>query len=136
MRAKSYLDKLRYLDLDIDSRIKEQDNLRNSLFGSKPLKEISVQEARTGKMDDTYVRLMEMSVEIDEKINQLVKLKQVVSRQIDELDDPISVLILRMRYINQESWVSIQKKINKSERQMYYLHGQALQLFGQKHNFV
>lgn len=60
------------------------------------------------------------------KLAQLV----VVEEAIDSLDSPAERLVMRLRYMEGRSWVSVCSLLQRegySERQVYRLHGFALQ---------
>ena len=70
--------------------------------------------------------LFEISETINNKIDELVELKQDISRRIDKLDDRVYVIILRERYINMLEFHQIANRLNQSERHITRMHGQAL----------
>ena len=127
-RVKEYLAQARYLDADINSRQQELDMTRKSLTSlqGQDLKQDVVQSSRTGHYDDKFNLLFEISEKINGKIDELVELKQDISRRIDKLDDRVHVIILRDRYINMFEFHQIANRLNQSERHITRMHGQAL----------
>ena len=101
-QVKEYLAQARYLDADINSRQQELDMTRKNLTSlqGQELKQDVVQSSRAGHYDDKFSLLFEISETINNKIDELVELKQDISRRIDKLDDRVHVIILRERYIN------------------------------------
>ena len=127
-QVKEYLAQARYLDADINSRQQELDMTRKNLTSlqGQELKQDVVQSSRAGHYDDKFSLLFEISETITEKIDELVKLKQDISRRIDKLDDRVYVIILRERYINMLEFHQIANRLNQSERHITRMHGQAL----------
>lgn len=63
---------------------------------------------------------------LTEKLAQLV----IVEQAIDSLDSPAERLVMRLRYMEGRSWASVCSLLQRegySERQVYRLHGFALQ---------
>ena len=63
---------------------------------------------------------------IAEKTDRLIALEAA----LDSLDSPVERLIMRLRYIEGRSWVSVcveLESLGYSERQVYYIHGKALE---------
>lgn len=53
-----------------------------------------------------------------------------IERAIQSLDDPAERLVMRLRYLEGRSWVNVCSKLQPEgycERQVYYIHGSALQ---------
>ena len=96
-----------------------------SLQGQE-LKQDVVQSSRAGHYDDKFSLLFEISETITNKIDELVELKQDISRRIDKIDDRVYVIILRERYINMLEFHQIANRLNQSERHITRMHGQAL----------
>src|SRR5699024_11910040 len=110
-QVKEYLEQASYLDADINSRQQELDMTRKNLTSlqGQELKQDVVQSSREGHYDDKFSLLFEISETINSKIDELVELKQDISRRIDKLDDRVYVIILRERYINMLEFHQIAK---------------------------
>lgn len=128
--AKDYLSQIRYINQEIESRIDERNQLRHSVMlktsTSKPDK---VQETGTMNFDDKYMKFIEVSEDINGKIDDLVELKMQVSNEIDLLDKPEHRIILRLRYVNLNTFEEVAVKTDYDIRQVHRLHGNALQDF-------
>lgn len=127
---KKYLNKIRHIDSDINSRQEELANFRRSIMiKTSTIKEQVVQEARTGAFDDRYMRLIELGEELNKKIDELVDEKVRVSNEIDMLDDRVSRVILREKYINLKTLEEITEILGYELRWTNRLHGKALEDF-------
>ena len=131
MTAKSYLNQIRIIDQDIQSRIEEKQRLYATLIGSPSITHDVVQSSKTDAYDERYMKIIEAGEEIDKRIDKLVDKKIEASNKIDELgeSDGISMLILRERYINLKSWEEIAEQMSYSIRHVNRLHGEALNKF-------
>lgn len=129
--AKDFLNRARHLDNDIQSKIRERETIKSSLFRSTHYKQDSVQESHQNKVDDTYVKLIELGKEIDKHIDELYSFRADLIRKIDKVPDGLCRAILRDYYINNLSWETVAELHNQSVRNVYNVHGEALKLFKQ-----
>lgn len=128
-RVKKYLNEIRYIDKNINYRQEQLENLKASFLGSPAYSKHKVQTSRTGRIDDRYVKYLELSDSINEQINELWDLKQKVDSEIERLDDRDEVLVLKYRYILNKQWKEIAALIACSERHVLKIHGNALLSF-------
>lgn len=136
MDARTYLDQVKYIDEEIQSRLEEQERLRASFVSSPEIKEDSVTSSPKGRYDDRYVKIIEYDDDINNKIDELYALKHRISNMIDEVDNRLYRLILRERYINLSSWEKIAEEFNYSDRQIARLHGEAMKKFRKAYNMA
>lgn len=130
---KEYLKRIEYINDDINSRLREKSELKRAMaVRTSAVTDVKVQESRTGRYDDKYMRYFEVAESIDERIDELVELKMKISNEIDLIDDPLYRLILRNRYINLLTFEDIASMLNKSIRYIYQVHGDALVDFKEK----
>lgn len=127
---KNYLNQIKYIDEDIRSRQEERLRLRSSLtIKTSTIKDSVVQETGNGMYDDKYMVLMEKSEEIKDKITELVDTKIRVSNEIDLLDDRLSRIILREKYLNLKTLEEIAVLLNYDISYIHKLHGKSLNQF-------
>ena len=130
INPKDYLSKIKRIDSDIRSRQNELDQLRQTIaLKTSTIKAEVIQETRQGAFDERYMKLIEQAEEINVKIDELVDEKIKVSNSIDLLDDRVSRIILREKYINLRSFEEITKILNYELRWTHKLHGKALEDF-------
>lgn len=128
--SKKYLSEIKYIHEDIQSRIEEKNLLRQSVeLKTTNYNSDKVQESGSGRFDDRYMKFLEVSDEINKKIDALIDLKVQVSNDIDRLANHEHRLILRLRYINLNSFENISVKMNYDIRHVHRLHGNALSAF-------
>ncbi|AYW50808.1 DUF1492 domain-containing protein [Tetragenococcus halophilus] len=136
MDARKYLEQVRHIDEEIQSRLEEQESLKASLVSSPQINEDSVTSSPKGHYDDKFVKIVEYSQDIDQKVDELFALKHEISSAIDEVDDQLYRLILRERYINIKNWEQIEDQLHYSHRQIIRLHGEALESFRKVYNMA
>jgi len=130
INPKDYLSKIKHIDSDIRSRQSELDQLRQTIaLKTSTIKAEVIQETRQGAFDERYMKLIEQAEEINVKIDELVDEKIKVSNSIDLLDDRVSRIILREKYINLKSFEEIAKVLGYEPRHITRLHGTALVQF-------
>mgnify|MGYP001940171862 FL=1 len=128
--AKTYLNQIRFTNQEIESRVSERNKLRQAItLKTSSFKEDKVQESGTTNFDDKYMKFLEVSEEINQKIDDLIDLKMKVSNEIDLLDKPEHRILLRLRYIDLNNFEEIAVKMHYDIRQVTRIHGDALQVF-------
>ena len=130
-KVKKYLSELRWMNQNINSRQRELDSIRRSFLKTSTIKDDKVQESG-GQYDDKYMLLLEISDEISAEVDLLVNKQRDVRQQIDQLDNALSVIVLRERYLNNQTWEEIAETTGQSVRNVHNLHGRALVEFGER----
>lgn len=100
MKAKELLSELQNLDMDIQSRIDEINELEAGLLSSPKWAEAKVKGGQTRKIDDVYAQLITMKDEIEKDTKTIIDRKLELSGMINRLSNPKHRTILRMTYIN------------------------------------
>lgn len=100
MKAKELLSELQNLDMDIQSRIDEINELEAGLLSSPKWSEVKVKGGQPRKIDDVYAQLITMKDAIEKDTNAIINRKIELGRMINKLANPKHRTILRMTYIN------------------------------------
>nr|DAP17302.1 MAG TPA: Protein of unknown function (DUF1492) [Caudoviricetes sp.] len=100
MKAKELLSELQNLDMDIQSRIDEINELEAGLLSSPKWSEVKVKGGQPRKIDDVYAQLITMKDAIEKDTNVIINRKLDLGRMINKLTNPKHRTILRMTYIN------------------------------------
>lgn len=100
MKAKELLSELQNLDMDIQSRIDEINELEVGLLSSPKWSEVKVKGGQPRKIDDVYAQLITMKDAIEKDTNVIINRKLDLGRMINKLTNPKHRTILRMTYIN------------------------------------
>ena len=100
MKAKELLSELQDLDMDIQSRIDEINELEAGLLSSPNWSEVKVKGGQPRKIDDVYAQLITMKDAIEQDTNAIINRKMEIGRIINKLTNPKHRTILRMTYIN------------------------------------
>ena len=125
-KAKELLSELQNLDMDIQSRINEINELEAGLLSSPKWTEVKVKSSQTKKVDDVYVQLIMMKDEIEKDTNVVINRKLELGRMINKLADPKHRTILRMTYINKGTADSICYDLKMSRTTYYRLKNEAI----------
>lgn len=100
MKAKELLSELQNLDMDIQSRIDEINELEAGLLSSPNWSEVKVKGGQPKKIDDVYAQLITMKDAIEQDTNAIINRKMEIGRILNKLTNPKHRTILRMTYIN------------------------------------
>ena len=130
MDPKEYLQQVQWLNLRINSQMKEREELMEMATSlSSPILGEKVTSSPTG--DAGFQKSLDKVWELDEKINEeidlLVNLRMQVHRVIGHLKNYNYQLVLRYLYINGYSIDEIAEKMNMTRRTINRWHKDALE---------
>ena len=125
-RATELLKELQNLDLDIQSRIDEINELEAGLLSSPKWTDVKVQSGKVRKIDDVYAQLIAMKDEREKDTKVIIERKLELSRLINKLPNPKHRTILRMTYINKGTADSICYDLKMSRTTYYRLKNEAI----------
>lgn len=74
-------------------------------------------------------KIWEYEQKIDAKINRLVDLRAAINAAIESMENPEERLLLKYRYLKNESWEDISYDLNVSYRTVHRIHASALNNF-------
>ena len=138
VKAKDYLQQLSRLNVIIRQKMKEQADLRNSYscIGSTDTSKERVSggaAAEDAGYTHTVDRLVDLEEEINREIDEYADLKHKIINQIQGLQEVQYIDLLHQRYVEELTFEEIAVNMTCSIRNVYNLHGQALQAFQQKY---
>ena len=125
-KAKELLKELQDLDMDIQSRIDEINELEAGLLSSPKWSNVKVQGGQTRKVDDVYTQLVVMKEAIEQDTKEVINRKLELGRMINRLKNPKYRAVLRMTYINKGTADSVCYDLNMSRTTYYRLKNEAV----------
>lgn len=144
MTAKEYLNQAYYLDRRAEMLIAKADKLRTSLYGRGVSYDGSrVKGGVSGDLSAVIDKVIEYERQADEVIETLVKKRLEIERVIAAVTDDVQREVLERRYLLYQPWetffdkrtgekiIGIDETMNYSVRQIYRIHGEALQVVSQ-----
>ena len=126
MKAKELLKELQDLDMDIQSRIDEINELEAGLLSSPKWTDVKVQGGQARKVDDVYTQLVTMKEAIEQDTKEVINRKLELGRMINKLKNPKSRSILRMTYITKMYVDDICDKMEISRTTFYTWRNMAI----------
>ena len=129
MNAKEYLSQALWLDQRIKSKLEQLDTLRAlAMKVGANLTEEKVSGGNNTKshMENTVAKIVDLEKEINEDIDRLMGIKAEIMEAISRVDDPISQIILELRYVNGKGWDEISMDLNYKDRSIFKIHSRAL----------
>lgn len=130
MTAKEYLQQIRKIDLLIQNKLEQAQELRSKLEvqGINFESDGSTSATRkVTKMNDLIVSVVTLEEEINQQIDLLINKKREVMELIDSLDNADEISLLYKRYFNYKKWEEIAVDMNYTYRGILKIHGRALQ---------
>lgn len=127
MSPKEYLMQIRYLDKEINTKLRLLDDLKAKAYsiGNLQAKE-KVQSSGGLNFSDWIDRLVDQEIEINKKINKLITLKILINNQIDNINNSLYRMILVNHYVLSISLLDIADGYNYSYSYVKKMHGLAL----------
>ena len=134
MQAKEFLNKIRYIDMMIDCKLEQINDLRDMLTSiGSPIGDKVQSSKDPDKFTDPVSKIIELEKEINEDIDNLVELKKIARNTIEQLENEVEKVILYKRYFENKSFEQISVEMGYSWRQIHRLHGNALKDFERCH---
>lgn len=129
MNTREYLSQLYRLNQIIDSNIAEVQRLR-LLCESIPTTDFSRERVSGGVHENKIAGLIgkavDLETEIQAEIDSYIDLEREVRDVINAHENITERLLLRLRYIEFNTWERIAEKMNYSTMQIWRIHGSAL----------
>lgn len=130
--VKDYLNKIRYIDNEIDAKEEIKARMRERLTTVKATqhREIDVQGGKRKTNEDRILDYIEYSEQVNELIDKLIDMKMTVVEEIENIDNGLYRTLLTERYINNKNWEVVAGILDYNERHTLRLHNDALREFG------
>lgn len=126
-KAKELLKELQDMDMDIQSRIDEINELEAGLLSSPKWTDVKVQGGQARKVDDVYTQLVVMKEAIEQDTKEVINRKLELGRMINKLKNPKSRSVLRMTYITKLYVDDICDKLAISKSSYYNMRKMAIE---------
>lgn len=132
MTAKDYLNQARHLDALINCRLREIDywrDLSSGISGSNCHPHYNPNKPTEAPFVRCIEKIDAIQRDVEEKVAQLIALREQINSRIDRLENHEEQLVLRYRYMDNFTWEEIERMMNVSERTVFRIHGNALANF-------
>lgn len=131
MTAKEYLQQIRKLDLQIQNKQLEKEDIWNRMNGCAAIsydpKIGAPGTPNTKSPQEKYYPILERyEKEIAVDIDSLMNIKREVMAVIDSLDNPDEINLLYMRYFQYKKWEEIAVEMKFDYRYVHRIHSRAL----------
>lgn len=129
--AKTYLQQIEVLNLKIDHKIKQLEDLKLMSRTTKSLDYSAdrVQTSPDDKMSSMIGKYIDLEREINGDIDEFVSLKNKVINEIHSLSNPTFIQILFKRYVEMKSLRRVARETGYEYKYACKLHGEALICF-------
>lgn len=128
MDARSYLNQVKKLDLQIKNKLIEKQQWKDIALGITANMDGERVQSSGGKskMADAVEKCVDMETEIDGLIDKLIDIKKEVIQTIERLDSPTEYDILHMKYIQFLTFEEIAEYYGREYTTITTAHGRAL----------
>lgn len=122
-QAKNYLDRIKNKELEVQSKQRMRDRLREEMLGLKAsrIKETSVQESKrqSNPFPEYLDKTDQLEKEINQSIDELVDMRAQVYREVDQVTDARYKAVLIDRHFNYLTWEQMCEKHYRSNSQIH-----------------
>lgn len=132
MTTKRYLNRIRLLDIKINQRIEQAEDLKRRAFslGSPEIKADPVQSSpNQDQLAEAVSRYVDMENKINDMIDKFVAMKDKIISEIQQVEDPRYCTVLYLRYVKYMNMQEISEYMNYEYKYTCKIHGQALIAF-------
>ena len=127
MTAKEFLRRARSVDRRVDEATERVDRLRAKLEAGRMSKITGMPRGGSEDWTATADKLIELEKRVNARIRELCALKHAAMDAIDRVDDARLREVLELYYLDGYKWDKVIKIMELDERQVFRLHGRALQ---------
>lgn len=129
MTAKEYLSRVYWLNRIINNKLEQKEELeamaeRTTIDFTK--EKVSGGSGVISPMEDSAVKLIDLSHQINDDIDELINLKKEIAGTIKKVGDYRYRTILEMRYLKGKLWDDVSGDIGFDKRWVMKLHSRAL----------
>ena len=129
MTAKEYLSQVYWLNKMISNKLEQKEELE--ALAERTTIDFTKEKVMGGSgvispMEDAAVKLIDLSYEINDDIDELISLKKEVEKTIKKVGDYRYRTILEMRYLKGKLWEDVSRDIGFDKRWVMRLHSRAL----------
>lgn len=122
-----YLSQYKYLNRDIDRKIKQLEDWRNKIFNvTGTISDMPKNSNRTNVIEEGVTAIDEIESSINKDIDKLVDLRREIENKIEEVEDLKLRELLKCRYLDDKTWEEVAFKNGYSWQHTYRLHEKAL----------
>ena len=114
MNIASRLSALKYIDIKIKSKRQEIENLKSAILKGQVYSDEPTGSKRGNATEDLNIKIIDGAEKIRAEINQLMDERTRLINAIEELDDPLENIVLRLMYVHGYSWQETRRELNCS----------------------
>lgn len=114
MNIASRLSALKYIDIKIKSKRQEIENLKSAILKGQVYSDESKGSKRGNATEDLNIKIIDGAEKIRAEIHQLMEERTRLINAIEDLDDPLENIVLRLMYVNGYSWQGTRRELNCS----------------------
>ena len=138
LTAKEYLQQIYHIKHRIDRLTSRRDDIRNDLYSiGSPSGSMDADKVQTTMSGDSMLRMIarvdETERDIVQTVERLMDMKDLITLQIEALEDERYKNLLLKRYVLLEDWGQIADEMYYTLNWVYNLHGYALAAFAEKY---
>lgn len=129
MTTKQYLNQVRNLDKRVNAKLDELSSLRALTEKVTASYSEKVQASTSDTFTSNVAKIVDLEKEIDAEIDRLIRLRERITKEIDNMPSNIYSALLSSRYLEGKTWEDVAEMLHYDERQIFRIHENALKEF-------
>lgn len=132
MGVKEYLEQVKLFDAHINNKLDELERLKALVtkVTSTWKGDVVSGGGNQDKLGDAVARIVDLQNEVNQAIDDYIDKKKEIGAILDQVKDPDQLRVLYKRYFDGLTWEQIACDMHMTYRNVYYIHGRALQTVG------
>nr|DAR67778.1 MAG TPA: Protein of unknown function (DUF722) [Caudoviricetes sp.] len=127
MNIASRLSALKYIDIKIKSKRQEIENLKSAILKGQVYSDEPKGSKQGNATEDLNIKIIDGAEKIRGEINQLMEERTRLINAIEDLDDPLENIVLRLMYVNGYSWQETKRELNYSHATIQRARAKAIE---------
>jgi len=122
------LKQLAKFDKLVQAKKREIETLRTGVLNSPSYQSQRVKQSNRNATEDQTIKRIDKIRQLEADLSQLYNDYSELSARIDAISDPVTSLVLRLKYINGYSWPMIKRTLSyHSQSSLYDYHKKGLE---------
>lgn len=130
MNIASRLSALKYIDIKIKSKRQEIENLKSAILKGQVYSDEPKGSKQGNATEDLNIKIIDGAEKIRAEIHQLMEERTRLINAIEDLDDPLENIVLRLMYVNGYSWQETKRELNCSHATIQRARTKAIKHLG------
>lgn len=114
INIKQRLKALQYIDIKAKSKHQEIISLKSGILRGQQFDNMPKSQSNDNRTEEMNIKAIDRIAELYQEIEREYKEREELVRAIEELEEPIENIVMRLLYIDGLSWSQVERRLNCS----------------------